>query len=286
MNSPDPADGGYDTVSFRLASRQQEHVLRWWPDLTSSRREQLTRQVEGTDLELLRRLCTQAESGEASSLPAPEEIRPAAAVQLADPRQAGREKEHAARRGRQALESGQVAVVLVAGGQGTRLGHDGPKGTFPIGPVSGKSLFQIHAEKVLAINRRCKVPLPLYVMTSPDNHATTREFFADHDFFGLDRDQVVFFQQGMMPALDRQTGKLLMADRHRIATSPNGHGGVVKALADGGHLAGLRRRGVRYIFYYQVDNPLVKVADPAYLGYHIQTAAEMSLKVVRKLYPQ
>lgn len=270
----------------RSAFRQQEHVFRWWQELTPWQRAQLCRQWEGIEPELLGRLYLEAESGEASRLPAAEAIRPAAAVQLADSLQGGQEEERAARRGRQALEAGQVAVVLVAGGQGTRLGHDGPKGTFPIGPVSAKSLFQIHAEKVLAISRRCGVPLPLYVMTSPGNAQVSREFFADHEFFGLDRDRVVFFRQGTMPALDRQTGKLLMADRHRIATSPNGHGGVVKALADGGHLADLRRRGVQYVFYYQVDNPLVKVADPACLGHHIQAGAEISLKVVRKLHPQ
>lgn len=286
MELPEPAQGDYDSLFSRLASRRQEHVLRWWPELTASHRVELARQVEGIDIDLLEELYTQAESGEVPCPPALEETRPAAAVQLTDARQFGQEKEHAARRGRQALNAGQVAVVLVAGGQGTRLGHDGPKGTFPIGPVSGRTLFQIHAEKVLAVSRRSNVPLPLYVMTSPDNHATTRDFFADHDFFGLDAEGVIFFPQGVMPAMDRQTGRLLMADRHRIAASPNGHGGVVKALADGGHLADMRRRGIRYVFYYQVDNPLVKVADPAYLGYHVRTDAEMSLKVVRKLYPE
>jgi UDP-N-acetylglucosamine/UDP-N-acetylgalactosamine diphosphorylase len=189
----------------------------------------------------------------------------------------------AAASGEQALRAGQVAVVLVAGGQGTRLGHDGPKGTFSIGPVSGKSLFQVHAEKVLALGRRYGAPLPFYVMTSPDNDATTRDFFAAQGCFGLDPDQVIFFQQGTMPALDRRTGKLLLADKGSLATSPNGHGGVLQALADGGHLADLAERGVRYLFYYQVDNPLVKVADPTYLGHHIGAGAEMSLKVVPKL---
>ena len=177
-------------------------------------------------------------------------------------------------------------MVLVAGGQGTRLGHDGPKGTFPIGPVSRKSLFQIHAEKVLAAGRRYGKPLPLYVMTSPENDEATQRHFADHDYFGLDYKRVFFFQQGMMPALDAKTGMFLMADKHRIATNPNGHGGVLKALADNRYLSDMHRHGIKYIFYYQVDNPLVKVVDPAYLGYHLAAEAEMSLKIVRKRHPE
>ena len=286
MTFSNPADDKHGLLCSRLASHKQEHVLRWWQDLTVARREQLCRQVEELNLELIERLYDQAESDEVSHLPHGDAIRPAAAVSLADSLQAGREGEYASDLGQQALAAGQVAVVLVAGGQGTRLGHDGPKGTFPIGPVSGKSLFQFHAEKVLAISRRWGAPLPLYVMTSPENDESTRQFFADHGFFSLDRGQVVFFRQGTFPALDRRTGKLLLAEKHRIATSPNGHGGVLKALADGGHLADMRQRGIRYVFYYQVDNPLVKVADPSYLSHHIRADAEISVKVVRKTHPR
>jgi len=285
VKTPNFAKDGNDRLYCCLASRQLEGAFRWWQELSPPDRDRLLQQLEEIDPDLIRELYGQAESGDTACLPALESIGPVAAVQLSGPLEDGVADKRAAARGRAALQDGQVAVVLVAGGQGTRLGHDGPKGTFPIGPVSGKSLFQIHAEKILAIGRRYERPLPLYVMTSPDNHRITREFFADHDFFGLDRDQVVFFQQGMMPALDRHTGSILMADKHRIAVSPDGHGGVVKALADGGHLADMRRHGVQYVFYYQVDNPLVKVADPVYLGHHIGADAEMSLKVVRKSHP-
>jgi UDP-N-acetylglucosamine/UDP-N-acetylgalactosamine diphosphorylase len=122
----------------------------------------------------------------------------------------------------------------------------------------------------------------LCIITSPENDAATRQFFAQHAWFGLDRQQVSYVQQGTMPALDRQTGKLLLAEKHRLATNPNGRGGVLQALASGGRLDDLRQRGIRYLFYCQLDNPLVKVADAEYLGLHIASAAEMSLKVVRK----
>lgn len=264
-----------------LARWHQEDVLHWWPELTPPQQHHLRQQLQALDLELLQRLFHQEDA--AATLPPVDAVRPAPVTRLGTALAEQQRDRQAALRGAQALRAGQVAVVLVAGGQGTRLGYDGPKGTYAIGPVSGKSLFQIHAEKVLALGRRHGTPLPLYVMTSPDNDTATRAFFVEHAFFGLAPEQVVFFQQGTMPALDVQTGKLLLAGKDSLATSPNGHGGVLQALADGGRLDELERRGVRHLFYYQVDNPMVKVADPTYLGHHIEADAEMSLKVVPKL---
>ena len=126
--------------------------------------------------------------------------------------------------GRGVLAAGEVAVVIVAGGQGTRLGFDGPKGCYPIGPVSDRSLFQIHAEKVVALGRRHGAPVPLYVMTSPQNHAETAAFFERHDSFGVER--LRLFVQGEMPAVDRLSGRILLAERGRVALSPDGHGGT------------------------------------------------------------
>ena len=172
------------------------------------------------------------------------------------------------------------------GGSGTRLGFDGPKGTYPIGPVSAASLFQIHAEKVVALGRRYGKTLPLYIMTSPENHEATARFFAENGQFGLEH--VRFFVQGQMPAVDRESGKILLAEKGHLALSPDGHGGTLKALAAPGPdgtpscLDEMRERGIRTIFYFQVDNPLVKIADPAFLGLHRQADAEMSFKVVEK----
>jgi UDP-N-acetylglucosamine/UDP-N-acetylgalactosamine diphosphorylase len=122
-------------------------------------------------------------------------------------------------------------------------------------------------------------------MTSPATDAETEAFFREHHYFGLPAEEVVFFQQGTMPALDMATGTLLMEARGRLFTSPNGHGGTLKALADTGLLRRLEGRGVRHVFYFQVDNPLVKVADPLFLGHHIAERAEVSTKVVPKLGP-
>src|SRR5262249_53870293 len=181
-----------------------------------------------------------------------------------------------------ALRCGNVAVLLVAGGQGSRLGFERPKGMFPIGPISQKTLFQIHAEKVLALGRRYGKAVPFLVMTSPATDAETKSFFEEHNYFGLAHKEVHFFCQGTMPALDMNTGRLLLDAPGRLFTSPNGHGGTLTALADSGLLDRLRERGIRQIFYFQVDNPLVKVADPRFLGHHLAASAEVSSKIVPK----
>jgi UDP-N-acetylglucosamine/UDP-N-acetylgalactosamine diphosphorylase len=170
----------------------------------------------------------------------------------------------------------------VAGGQGSRLGFDHAKGMFPISPVTNKSLFQIHAEKVLALSRRHGQSVPFLVMTSPATHAETESFFLQNRCFGLSQEDVALFCQGTLPALDMATGKVLMEKQGRIFTSPNGHGGVLTALADSGLLGRLRRQKIQHIFYFQVDNPLVNVADPVFLGHHVAANAEVSSKVVRK----
>jgi UDP-N-acetylglucosamine/UDP-N-acetylgalactosamine diphosphorylase len=153
---------------------------------------------------------------------------------------------------------------------------------FAIGPVTNKSLFQIHAEKVLALSRRYGKAVPFLVMTSPATHAETEAFFAEHRSFGLDPHEVFFFCQGTMPALDMATGRVLLESRSRLFASPNGHGGTLTALAESGLLDRLRRRGIRQVFYFQVDNPLVKVADPLFLGHHLAADAEVSSKIVPK----
>jgi UDP-N-acetylglucosamine/UDP-N-acetylgalactosamine diphosphorylase len=187
--------------------------------------------------------------------------------------------------GETALRQGSIAIILVAGGQGTRLGHPGPKGTYPIGPVTGRSLFQIHAERVLALSRRYQADLQLLIMTSQENDRETKEFFESADYFGLKPEQVHFFVQGMLPALDSETGRVLLKAPGQLALSPNGHGGVIQALHERGCLRQMAAKGITDFFYYQVDNPLVKVTDPTFLGHHLQAHAEMSLKVLAKLYP-
>jgi UDP-N-acetylglucosamine/UDP-N-acetylgalactosamine diphosphorylase len=283
-----PADPDPSLVE-RLERHGQGHLLRWWSVLTEAERARLRSEIAAIDFEQLDRLIAEMVHGQAVAAVEPGRVRPIAALRL--PQTDG---ERVARRravevGAEALAAGEVGIILVAGGSGTRLGYDGPKGTFPIGPVSSASLFQIHAEKIVAMGRRYARTLPFYIMTSPENHAATVAFFEANGRFGLEH--VRFFVQGQMPAVDRVTGKVLMAAKDRIALSPDGHGGTLAALAAPGPdgspscLEEMRDRGVRTLFYFQVDNPLVQIADPAFLGLHRQAEAEMSFKVVERLSP-
>ncbi|MCC6416050.1 MAG: UDPGP type 1 family protein [Opitutaceae bacterium] len=183
--------------------------------------------------------------------------------------------------GEAALRAGRVAAFTVAGGQGTRLGYDGPKGTFPVTPVKLKPLFQVFAEKLIAAGRRYGRPLHWFIMTSHQNHAATEAFFAEHGFFGMDPAQAHFFRQGRMPAVDF-TGKILMESPGHIAMSPDGHGGSLRALDRSGALDLMAQEGIDILSYFQVDNPLVRCIDPAFIGWHVLRGSEMSSKMVPK----
>lgn len=261
----------------RLTSHRQEHVLDGWDHLSPAERAGLVEQLAGIDFAELESLYRRKDEPH-SVLPSRERIGPIPVEPAEAPPEARQS-------GEQALRRGEVAALLVAGGQGSRLGFDKPKGMFPIGPVSGASLFQLHAEKVLALTRRFGKPIPFLVMTSPATHADTEAYFRDLRFFGLPESDVYFFQQGTMPALDLASGRLLLEAPGRLFLSPNGHGGTLTALAESGLLADIKSRGVKHVFYLQVDNPLVKICDPAFIGRHIAAGSEASSKVVFKEHP-
>ncbi|MEO0483774.1 MAG: UDPGP type 1 family protein [Planctomycetota bacterium] len=192
-------------------------------------------------------------------------------------------------KGEALLRAGKVACFTVAGGQGSRLGYDGPKGCYPAGAVTGKPLFQIFAEGIRATGERFGATPPWYIMTSPLNHEATRVFFEQHDYFGLGTGDVTFFMQGAMPSFDRATGKILLAGKDQIATNPDGHGGAFKALFRSGAVADMKSRGVEHLSYFQVDNPTVRVADPVFIGLHAtapDSSGEMSSKMIPKAYAE
>ena len=182
------------------------------------------------------------------------------------------------------LRAGKVAAFTVAGGQGSRLGYEGPKGGFPISPVQRKPLFQLFAERLLRHGEIYGRAIPWYLMTSPGNDGTTRAFFAEHQHFGLDPANVVFLVQGTMPAFGLD-GRLLLAEPGSLALAPDGHGGSLLALHQSGALADMARRGVEHLSYFQVDNPLVAVVDPLFLGLHHLTGSEMSNRSLPKREP-
>ncbi len=281
--SPDPV------LLERLERHGQAHLLRFWSELDTPSRTRLAAEIAALDFDRLDRLIAELVLGNPVAAAAPEQVSPVDVVRL--PQTDGERMLwlRASGTGADALASGEVAVILVAGGSGTRLGFEGPKGTFPIGPVSSASLFQIHAEKIVALGRRFGKAIPLYVMTSPENHETTIAFFDEHDRFGLEK--LRFFTQGQMPAIDRLTGKILLAGRDHIALAPDGHGGTIAALAarsEGAPLSCLdemREQGAKTLFYFQVDNPLVRIADLAFIGLHLEAGADISFKVVERLTP-
>lgn len=258
----------------------QEQVLRFWDSLDDRGRQRLAAQLEALDPALIAELA-ETYVKHKPPVPLPKDIQPAQAFPRtadASRRQLYRKAEA---RGRELLKQGKIAAFLVAGGQGTRLGYDGPKGEFPVTPIKNKPLLQVFAEQLLAYGHDLGKPIAWYIMTSDVNDLPTRTFFQQHNYFGLSERDVYFFEQGMMPAFD-MNGKLLLAERDSLALSPDGHGGSLRALARSGALEDMKRRGVEHLSYLQVDNPLVHVIDPLFLGLHDLTGSEMSSKTIPK----
>jgi UDP-N-acetylglucosamine/UDP-N-acetylgalactosamine diphosphorylase len=262
----------------RLRAHGQEHVLHGWDRLSEQDQRSFIVQLASIDLDEIASLYQRKNEPE-YVLPPLERIQP---IPVAD----ASVSPSVRALGEEALRLGEVAALIVAGGQGSRLGFDKPKGMYPVGPVSQATLFQIHAEKVAALGRRHGKAIPLLIMTSPATDAETRAFFQEHRFFGLDPASMTFFQQGTMPAVSAATGQLLLEGPGRLFMSPNGHGGTLTALAEQGVLSELKARGIRHVYYCQVDNPLLKICDPDFLGSHIQGRSEASSKVVFKEKPE
>lgn len=259
-----------------LARHGQGHVLRFWNRLDAAARAALLGQVAEIDFGEVARMRQMLKSGDVAGHVTP---RPAPVAKW--DRQTYAESLAA---GEEQLRKGRVAVLLVAGGQGSRLGYEGPKGAYGIGPVSGKPLFHFHARKIVRLTRVYGRPVPFYVMTSEVNDAATRACFEEHGYFGLNPTDVVFFKQGVWPALDAE-GRLILEAPGRIFVSPDGHGGTLTALAKNGCLDDMAARGIRSVFYFQVDNPLVEIADPAFIGAHTLCGADLSLKLCLKSSP-
>jgi len=272
-----------DRLIAVLQPHGQEHLLAFWDQLDTGEQESLARQIEAIDFDLVGRLYRDRDRQE-NLRELADRAEPPPAFRL-DTAQNPFSPQQARLSGVEALDAGELGVILVAGGQGTRLGFDHPKGMFPIGPLSNKSLFQIHVEKIVAAARRHGVRIPLYLMTSPATHDETAAFFDEHDRFGLPEDDVLIFCQGTMPAVDAETGRGLLEEPGRVAVSPDGHGGLLAAMLHGRVFDDIQRRGIQRLFYFQVDNPLVDICEPEFIGYHVLSEAEISTQVVAKQYP-
>jgi len=189
--------------------------------------------------------------------------------------------EQAEEAGWAALRAGRVAIATVAGGQASRLGFQGPKGAFPLGPVSGASLFQMMAGQIARLRAMTGARLPWIIQTGPGNHIETVRYFEQRSYFGLGEQSVLFACQGTLPALSPE-GQFLLSSPGSLFRNPDGHGGFYRALRASGIPDELRAHGVDLVFYCQVDNPLVRMGDPIFLGHHLLSEARMSVKVVAK----
>jgi len=266
----------------KLESHGQEHVVQFWNQLDPQQQDALAKSIAAIDFAQLDELFNKSFSESSwAELAAAAETPPAKTLEdFANP-----ESFAAARaKGLEVLGGEKVAMVIVAGGQGSRLGFDHPKGMFPIGPISNRTLFQIFFENVKARGAESNTTIPLYIMTSPPTHVETVQFLTENDWFGIAEKDVRVFCQGTMPAVDEH-GKLLLESESKIFQSPDGHGGTLKALEVNGCLEDMRDRGIEHLFYAQIDNPLVQVCSPALIGYHVLAGSEMTTQVVRKVEP-
>lgn len=262
------------TLADAVASHGQSHVLRHADALPPADRNALFAQLAAIDLPLISRLV----KGGAEAKTDYAAVKPAPYVALGSP--AGAARAH----GEELLRAGKIAVFTVAGGQGTRLGWRGPKGTYPATVVTGKPLFRVFAEQIAAAEKRYGRSLPWYIMTSPLNSADTRAFFRDNNWFGRNPADTFLFEQGTMPSITFD-GKLILESPSSLALNPDGHGGAIRALHASGALEDMQARGVEHMSYFQVDNPMVRIADPVFLGLHASgegSSGEMSSKMVAK----
>ncbi len=267
-----------------LKAHGQEHLLAFWDQLDEGRQKALLDQIAALDWGRMDEWVTRYVRGSGGAA-IPSRLDPPDVVPVAPTSSSAlAEKEAARKRGEQLLAAGKVAAFVVAGGQGTRLGYDGPKGCLEATPVAHKPLFRLFAEKIVAASRRYRVRIPWYVLTSPATDVATKAHFRQNDFWGLSPHDVIFLKQGSMPAFSMD-GKILLADPGRLSLSPDGHGGCLPALRASGALEDMARRGVELISYFQVDNPLVRCIDPLFLGLHDLRGAEMSAKAVAKRDP-
>ncbi|CAH0513930.1 unnamed protein product [Peronospora belbahrii] len=279
-------------LALKLRAADQGHVLMFddADNLSPLEAREFAKELEALDLEFLQTIFQASTQGTIAETRTIEPLRSYDRLEQCSIQ----DKQHWLNLGLESISRGQVAALVLSGGQGTRLGFAGPKGMYDIGLPSEKSLFQLFAERIVALQvlagdkfstrLRQEIQIPFYVMTSRMNHDTTIEFFKKHKFFGLKESQMFFFPQGILPCFTMD-GKLILENAHKLATAPDGNGGIYKAMKSSGALARLQACGVKYLHVFSVDNALCKVADPTFIGYCIDKQADCGNKVVWKAQP-
>ena len=249
-------------------------MLRFWNDLTPGDQLKLAEQILNLDLISLNKMFKDAQTRRSSDCNIEPVDRENICVARDHPEERPRWKEI----GLEAISKSEVGVVLLSGGQGTRLGSDKPKALFDIGLPSKKTLLHLHADKIAKLETMTGGKLPWYIMTSDSTHQDISDHLDSCDHFGLDRDQVTLFRQGTLPCLSDE-GDILLEDQSTLAMAPDGNGGLYRAIREEGVMADMKRRNIKHLFVFCVDNVLVKIADPEFIGYCISKEADCGNKV-------
>lgn len=259
----------------KLEQYNQEHLLRYYDSLETQEQEFLLQQIEDTDFSVVTRLAKKEESDKAGK------ISPIEAMTLEEIRE---NAERFTETGLEAIRAGKVGAVLLAGGMGTRLGSEHPKGMYDIGLTKPVYIFERIIRNLFDIVDMSGTWIHLFVMTSDKNHEVTMAFFKEQQYFGYDAAHIHFFKQDMAPASDYQ-GKVYLEAKGKLATSPNGNGGWFSSLRNAGYLALMKKEGIEWLNVFAVDNVLQRIADPCLIGATIAKNCEVSAKVVRKNHP-
>lgn len=265
----------YNEALAKLQKFGQEHVLKNYNDLSEQEKETLLKQIDTTDFSVLASCREKQEQMKRG------EITPLAAMQIAE---INDKKEKFTALGIEAIRAGKVGAVLLAGGMGTRLGSDDPKGMYNIGITREVYIFQRLIENLMDVVKQAGSWIPLYVMTSDKNHEITVEFLKEHDYFGYNSSYVTFFMQEMAPASNYE-GKVYMEERWKISTSPNGNGGWYSSMCKWGVAKKAMEDGVEWLNVFAVDNVLQRIADPCFVGAVIESGCVSGAKVVKKCAP-
>ena len=253
----------------------QKYIKAMMEKNTTGQNEKLTKRLEEIDFSVLEHIERKETVNERGV------FAPLDAVEVSEIEARGAEFKEL---GLKAIREGKVGAVLLAGGQGTRLGLDRPKGTLNIGVAKELYLFEQLLRNLMDVTDEAGVYVPLYIMTSNINNADTTAFFEEHDYFGYPKDYVKFFVQEMVPACDYE-GRIYMESQTEVAMSPNGNGGWFSSMVNAGLLSDIKERGIEWINVFAVDNCLQRIADPMFVGATIAYGCESGAKVVRKAAP-